>query len=130
MYQERMRVGDMTRCGGWLCSMCAASGGRVVSHNLGGWDRKEGWRITPGVVTDHFHSWLRCVVGPGRGQMVDSAAMEEHEALLLSMGHREVEEWVEEEELFPEDDDEEFLAIVEEFETGFDDDDDALLLAV
>ena len=103
---------------------------RVVSYTLGGWDTKEGWRITPGVVTDHFHSWLRCVVGPGRGQRVDSAAMEEHEALLLSMGHREVEEWVEEEELFPEDDDAEFLAIVEEFETGFDDDEDALLLAV
>jgi hypothetical protein len=30
----------------------------------------------------------------------------------LSMGHRKVEEWVEEEKLFPEDDDAEFLAIV------------------
>ena len=75
MYQERMRVGDMSRCGGWLCSLCAASGGRVVNHTLGGWDRKEGWRITPGVVTDHLYSWLRCVVGPGRGQVVDMAAM-------------------------------------------------------
>jgi hypothetical protein len=56
--------------------------------------------------------------------------MEEHEALLLNMGHLEVEEWVEEEKLFHEDDDAEFLAIVEEFETGFDDDEDALLLAV
>jgi hypothetical protein len=66
-----------------------------------------------------------------RGQGVDIADMEEDKALLLSMGHIEVEEWVEEEEeLFPEDDDAEFLAIVEEFETGFDDDDDALLLAV
>jgi hypothetical protein len=125
MYQKRMRVGDMTRCGGWLCSMYAASGGRVVSHNLGGWDRKEGSRITPGVVTDHFHSWLRCLVGPGRGQGVNIADMEEDKALLLCMGHIEVEE---EEELFPEDDDAEFVAIVEEFETGFDD--DALLLAV
>ena len=60
-------------------------------------------------------------------QVVDSAAMEEHEALLLSMGHRKVEEWVEEEKLFPEDDDAEFPDIVEEFETEFD---DALLLAV
>ena len=66
----------------------------------------------------------------GAGQVVDSAAMEEHEALLLSMGHRKVEEWVEEEKLFSEDDDAKFLAIVKEFEAGLDDDEDALLLAV
>ena len=50
---------------------------------------------------------------------MDIADLEEDKALLLSMGHIEVEEWVEEEEeLFPEDDDAEFLAAVEEFETG------------
>ena len=56
------------------------------------------WQIT------FIPGW--CVVGPFRGQeqIVDSAAMEEHEALLLSMGQMNVEEWVEEEKLFPEDD--------------------------
>ena len=57
MCLERMRVGDMTRCGGWFSSLWGDGG---VSHTLGSWDREEGLRITPGVVADHFHSWLVC----------------------------------------------------------------------
>ena len=131
MRQEEVRVGDMVRCGGWLCALCASSGVRVVNHTLGGWDKTDGWKVDPGFVVDHNHSWLKCILGPTRGQNVDNVTVQNHETILLNMDPRkEVEEWVEEEEdIFPDDDDAEFLAIVEDFETGFDDDDD-LLLAV
>jgi len=128
--QDRIRVVDMVRKGGWLCDLCASSGVRVINHALGGIDDKQSWRITPGFVTDYFHSWLKCVVGPGKGHRVQNAIIEEHEAMIINMRNTEVEKWVEpEEDLFPEDD-EEFLAIVDQAEAAFDDDDDNLLMAV
>jgi len=129
--QDSIRVVDMVRRGGWLCDLCAASGVRVINHALGGIDdNKQSWRIPPGYVTDYFHSWLKCVVGPGKGHRVETAIIEEHEAMIINMRNTEVEKWVEpEEDLFPEDD-EDFLAIVDEAEAAFDDDDDNLLMAV
>merc|ERR1712142_972969 len=115
----------MGRSGGWLCDMCAASGVRVINHTLGGLDDKQGWRVTPGFVVDHFHSWVKCVVGPGKVDGVAPSLMEEHESMLINMRNTEVEMWVDED-----DDDEEFLAIINDVETGFGNDDDNLMLAL
>ena len=125
--QDSIRVGDMVRRGGWLCDLCSSSGVRVINHSLGGTNDQLSSRVSRGYVTDYFHSWLKCVVGPGRGQKVESVIIEEHEFILINMRNTEVEKWIEpEEELFPEG--EEFLAIVDEAAT--DDDVNNLLVAV
>lgn len=132
--QDRVRVGDKVRKGGWLCELCSAVKVRVVNHIIGGHDlnHQGGWKVNPGYVVDNNHAWLKCVVGPGKGPRQSLAIMDDHESMLLNMRNTEVEAWVDEEEeeeqVFPEDD-EEFLAIVDEVEAAFDED-DALLLTV
>ena len=126
MYQEMVRVGIKARVGGWLCGMCSVSSIRIINHTLGPYDLKEGWKISPGHVTDSFHAWMKCIVGPGRDQKLDSRIVDQHEEMCIVAGDIESNTWNEEESIF--DDEDEFLAIVEDFETKFDED-DALLVA-
>ena len=133
LYQDIVRVGDKARMGGWLCGLCAWSDRRRVNYTLGGLDRQGGWRVGPGLVTDTYHRWVRCVVGPGRG-MGGHVKLQEHVDTVREMRDLEIKDWVEEVEddeyaNFMEDDDGDLLDIMEDFENSFDED-DALLAAV